>query len=232
MSWPLVLSVPHAGLEVPPEVEGLNLLTLEQIADDGDGGAAAVYLPLEGRAVKLVTTPVARAFVDMNRAQDDLRKDGVVKTHTCWDVPIYRRPLERAEIEALLARYHAPYHGALAAPEPAAKLGLDLHTMAAHGPPVGPDPGVERPWLCVGDARGDACPPEWAEALVAALDAVLGEPRATRNLPFSGGYITRSRPGGLPWLQIEMSRAPWASDEDKRRVLSEAIDRWLAEIGM
>ena len=92
MKLPLLLSLPHAGLRVPDEVAHLCTLTEREIAEDGDEGAAAIY-DLAGDVDAFVTTDVARAIVDLNRAVDDRRRDGVVKTHTCWDVPIYREPL-------------------------------------------------------------------------------------------------------------------------------------------
>ena len=96
MSEPLLLSVPHAGLTIPSEVANLCLLTKNEIIEDGDEGAAEIYLPLENEVSALVTTVVARAIVDMNRAEDDRGKDGVVKTHTCWDVQIYSEPPSEA----------------------------------------------------------------------------------------------------------------------------------------
>ena len=36
---PLVVSVPHAGLWIPPEFEPICALTLAEVASDGDGGA-------------------------------------------------------------------------------------------------------------------------------------------------------------------------------------------------
>lgn len=230
MVWPVVLSVPHAGLDVPAELTGRHRLTEDEIRADGDEGAAEIYLPLAAEAAGFVSTPIARAFVDMNRAEDDIRRDGVVKTHTCWDVPVYDTPLSEEETQGLLQSYHRPYHAALARAAEGVRLGLDLHTMAAHGPPVGPDPGVERPWICLGDARGAACDPAWTRALQQRLQASLGVSHVTYNAPFSGGYITRSRPGGLPWIQIEMSRGDWASPADKRAVLRAALSDWLDEV--
>ena len=49
MTLPLLISVPHAGLRVPPEVADRCLLTAEEVAADGDVGVAEIYLPLEGR---------------------------------------------------------------------------------------------------------------------------------------------------------------------------------------
>ena len=45
--------------------------------------AAAIYCPLEQYVGAFVTIDIARAIVDLNQAEDDFRKDGVIKTHTC-----------------------------------------------------------------------------------------------------------------------------------------------------
>ena len=225
---PLLISVPHAGLAVPKEVAGLNLLTPAQIAADGDEGAAAIYGGLRERAVHFITTDIARAFVDLNRAEDDLRKDGVIKTHTCWDEPIYREPLPPATIEALLARWHRPYHQRLTAlAGSGAVFGVDCHTMSAYGPPVGPDIGQPRPEVCIGDGDG-ACPRDWAEGLVDCFRRhFAGE--VTLNRPFHGGYIVRAHAAELPWVMIELSRAPFASDAEKGRQVLAALTDWLRE---
>jgi formiminoglutamase len=224
MTLPILVSVPHAGLEMPDEIEGLNLLTPEQIAEDGDEGAGRIY-DLERDVEAFVTTEVARAFVDMNRAPDDIRRDGVVKTHTCWDVPIYRRPLSGAVVEILIERYYHPYHQRLT--ELAAEgviAGIDCHTMAAVGPPVGPDPGVERPAICISNGDG-TCPREWLGALAMCLGRSLGKEVAI-NHPFTGGFIIRSHATELPWIQLEFSRAPFLSLLEKRVRLLTALQGW------
>ncbi|WP_295880732.1 N-formylglutamate amidohydrolase [uncultured Thiohalocapsa sp.] len=223
---PLLISVPHAGLLVPDEVARLSLLTPAQIARDGDEGAAAIYAVLRDRVAHYVTTDIARAFVDLNRAEGDLRKDGVVKTHTCWDQPVYRAPLPPATVETLLQRWHRPYHHKLT--ELAGSgvlLGVDCHTMAAAGPPVGPDCGQPRPEVCIGDGNG-ACPPDWAEGLVDCFQRHFGG-EVTLNRPFSGGYIVRAHAAELPWVMIELSRAPFASDAEKGRRVLAALTQWL-----
>ena len=102
MTMPLLVSVPHAGLVAPPEVEGLCQLTEQEIIDDGDEGAAEIYFPLEQEVESFVATDIARAIVDMNRAEDDFSKDGVVKTHTCWDVPVYSDFPEESIVNKLI----------------------------------------------------------------------------------------------------------------------------------
>jgi formiminoglutamase len=104
---PLLISVPHGGLRVPDEVTHLCILTPEQIAKDGDVGASEIYAISE-EVEAFVTTDVARAFVDLNRAESDRSADGVVKTHTCWNEPVYAAPLLEDDVRQLLTRYHRP----------------------------------------------------------------------------------------------------------------------------
>lgn len=228
MRLPLLLSVPHAGLTVPPEVGGLCRLDSDDIISDSDGGAAGIYFPLKAHVAAFLTTDIARAIVDLNRAEDDRRKDGVVKTHTSWNVPIYRKPLPEENIEQLLEKYHRPYHRRLDQLAGNVMIGIDCHTMAAVGPPVGPDPGRPRPPVCLSNADG-TCPQAWLATLAEVIEAVL-ESTVSLNAPFKGGFITRRRPGGIDWLQIEFSRAPFLSDEEKGSRLLDALKQWIKNI--
>lgn len=229
MTLPLLLSVPHAGLAVPPEAEPYCVLGEREIVEDGDEGAAEIY-DLESAVAAFHTTDIARAIVDMNRPEDDRRRDGVVKTHTCWNVPVWREPLPEAAAERLIERYHRPYHRRLTelAAEPNLRLAIDCHTMAAEGPPVGPDTGRERPWICLGYGDG-TCPRHWIETLKACFEELIGN-HVTINDPFSGGYITRHHSNEMPWLQLEMSRAPFLSDLDKRQMVRTALENLVARI--
>lgn len=225
---PLLISVPHAGLTAPPEVTDLCVLTPEQIAADGDEGAREIYA-FESDVVAFVTSDVARAIVDLNRAENDFRADGVIKTHTCWNVPVYRNPPCADLIETLLARYHRPYHDQLRArAKPPVRIGVDCHTMAAVGPPIGPGAGEERPWVCLSHANF-TCPQEWFVTLAACLERSFGVPIAL-NEPFQGGYIVRTHTARLPWVQLELSRAPFATFNEKRACVLRALRDWCADL--
>ena len=225
MTLPLVVSVPHAGLRVPAEVASVCALAPEEVAADGDGGAAEIY-SFEAEVGALVTTGVARAIVDMNRARHNRRADGVVKTHTCWNVGVWRRPLSQAEVEGLLDAYHAPYHEQLTELGLSGEwvLGVDCHTMAATGPPLGPDTGRDRPWVCLSNGDG-TCPQGWIETLQEGFQQQLDGPVKV-NDPFRGGHITRSHAAEMPWIQIELSRAPYLSNKDKRKAVRAALQHW------
>lgn len=225
---PLLISVSHAGLTIPPEVESLNLLTFDQIVADGDEGARGIYA-IEELVNKFVITDIARAFVDVNRKESDLSVDGVVKTHTCWNIPVYKSPLSPIVIKQLLDRYYVPYHTQLTnSTGKDIMLAIDCHTMASSGPPVGPDPGLSRPMVCLSNADG-TCSEEWFYLLADCLSESFGYD-VSLNKPFSGGYIIRHHAKEVPWLQLELSRDPSLSIEYKRNAVISAFKKWCRTV--
>jgi N-formylglutamate amidohydrolase len=226
VTLPLLLSVPHAGLRIPHEVADLCVLQEAETIADGDEGAGEIYFPLRDTVSGFVTTDIARAIVDQNRAPDDFRKDGVIKTHTCWDVPVYRESLPGDVAQRLIERYHRPYHARVRKLAKAGViLGVDGHTMAAVGPPVGPDTGKERPAVCLSDVMGD-CPREWTESMLECFREAFAPHPVTLNEPFTGGYITRIHSAELPFVQVELSRAPYLGNPEKSRRVLGALRRW------
>lgn len=224
MTLPLLLSVPHAGWRVPPEAKPYCILSETDLLEDGDGGAAEIYA-LKAEAAAFVTTEIARAVVDLNRAEDDRCPDGVVKTHTCWNIPVYRPFPPDDVIEALLAQYYRPYHQRLAElARSGVQLGVDCHTMAAEGPPVGPDPGATRPRVCLSNADM-SCPRDWIESLLVCFQKQFGVDVRV-NDPFRGGFITRSHSAEMPWVQVELSRGPFFTNADKREKVLAALTEW------
>ena len=225
MRLPILVSLPHAGTQIPEEVKKICRLTRRQILEDGDEGAAQIYSPLQDHVKLFETTHIARAIVDLNRAEDDFRKDGVIKTHTCWDIPVYTRPLTTPEIRNLISRYYHPYHRRLSEAAGNVRLGLDCHTMAAFGPPVGSDPGAERPPMCLSNADG-TFPLNRLKGLAELLEKSSGYP-VSLNHPFKGGYIIRRHAEEMPWIQIEFSRADFLEPEAKTQALAAALSSWI-----
>ena len=228
MKLPLLISIPHAGLQIPAALKKNCLLLPEQVVRDGDEEAAEIY-NIADQAAAFVTTDVARAILDMNRAEDDRRRDGVVKTHTCWNEPIYQKPLTEQQIEFLLHTYYRPYHQTLSdLAKNNVKLGVDCHTMATVGPPVGPDPGQKRPAVCLSNKSG-TCPDDWINYLADCISCQFGR-EVMINQPFQGGYIIDSHCREVPWIQIEISRTHDYSPAVKKTFFLKALKTFCENV--
>jgi formiminoglutamase len=116
---------------------------------------------------------------------------------------------------------------------PDIKLAVDCHSMATKSPPIEADAGAVRPLICLGnlgDENGEiepvfnrvTCDPELIRFMANEFrivfqheDLEVAPPAiATVNVPFNGGNITRRYGGrGTPFVQIEMSRALYLTEE-------------------
>jgi len=214
---PLLLSVPHSGLWIPHEVDDLCSLSQEEIQADADAAAVEIFHPLQARVVGFVSTPISRTIVDVDRSEGHHRRWGDAGRRTSWGVPVYHTQPSRLTLEVLLQRYHRPFHERLQSKASSVPLGVDCHTMTSVGPPLGPDAGQPRPKICVGGG-GRAIPEDWYQELILALQDSFRVPVSLDD-PFRGGHIVRSRPGGIPWVQITLASTPWATDEEKAEAL-------------
>ena len=256
---PIILSIPHGGLATPPDLSASLAIDATTIYNECDLWADQLYnfshKDLEtfvhstytNGVLATVTMPIARVLIDANRNPEDLNNpDGPVKTQTSYGQPIYKAELGEVEQRQLLVSHWQPYHQAL---ETAlhrygkqAKLFLDAHNMAQHGPAAYDFPGAARPLLCLanfGDTRGEAdsplgrtsCSPmllRKAAAIAEELfaDMTLLEPTPNEsvpvvalNWPFNGGYILRryspamANQPALPGIMIEINRGLFVGDQ-------------------
>lgn len=220
-----LLTLPHAGLSIPEELIENNLLTIEEIIADGDEGAKEIYTPLQAHVKGFITSPIARAFIDLNRIDNDFTQDGVIKTHTCWNEVIYKDQPNETLKKILLEKYYYPYHQQIEKEISSGqyKLAIDCHTMAEKAPPVAPDAGKIRPMVCLSDGNGKSFPRPWLEKIQAVLQQELQQ-QVTINQPFSGGYTLRKYMAEIPYLQVEFSRTKVCSYEEKRLALLKALE--------
>ncbi len=227
--FPVLLSIPHGGDQIPPELIENIVITREAILSDSDASTREIYGISDDVAV-VVDTPIARVFVDLNRKPDDLppaNPDGVVKQMSCHGVRIYRDELwhDQYRVNRLLENYYYPYHQNIQSilyGRHDLKLMLDCHSMEAVGPVIGPDQGVKRPAICLGGRYGQSCSLPMINALAAAMRRAfkLSASEVTIDQPFAGGFITqRYGNNPLPCIQIEMNRglyldADWLTERD------------------
>lgn len=233
MKEPIVVSIPHGGWKVADEVRAIWALSEQDAFHDGDPLTARIY-DFSDRVAHQLVMEYYRAVVDLNRAPDDSapeNKDGVIKSHTCYDIEVYRPGClpDEALKQLLLDKYYYPYYRRLEAclDDSGIRLGVDCHSMAAVSPPIEADAGTPRPLFCLGnlgDASGRITVPfnrvTCDEAMLRFMadefgrvfrdeDVEIEIPAvATMNVPFNGGRITRTMgERGIPFVQIEMSRA-------------------------
>ncbi len=223
---PLLLSVPHGGLQTPEEVAGRTALSASDVMDDIDLFTRELY-DLGGVVRHVLMADVARPFVDLNRDPEQLPPrfpDGVIKSHTCFNVPVYKPGFEPDEalVRHLLEKYHASYHRELERRlrEPGVELMLDCHSMSEYPPPIAPDREQRRPLVNLGDYAGKACPRLTTELLAnCIMDSLsLEDSQVTINRPFQGGYITRRHGANpRPVIQVEINRALYFDPDDPHR---------------
>ncbi|MCS6780287.1 MAG: N-formylglutamate deformylase [Geminicoccaceae bacterium] len=253
-SSPLVLSQPHAGTWLPPEIAAALNETGRALADT-DWWIDRLYAPLAERfAATTVRTPVSRYAIDVNRDPAGLSlypgraTTGLVPVETFDGAPIWRPGLEPdpIEIDRRRERFFEPYHAALAAAIARNRIRhgfcllWDCHSIRSVIPRLFEG---RLPTFNLGTFEGRACSP----ALRAAAERVLAASggRFVIDGRFKGGWITRH--WGRPHEQVEAVQmelaqeaymdeaAPWTFREEKaervRALFASLIETLLQEAG-
>ena len=123
---------------------------------------------------------------------------------------IWKRRIDRAELDRRINGVHVPYHNALAAlletvrARWGAALLIDLHSMPPLSTRSADEPAAE---FVIGDRFGAACD----AALAASMLTYFAEMRrlAAHNRPYAGAYVLdrhARRSAGVNCLQIEIDR--------------------------
>lgn len=236
---PILIAVPHAGRDYPPELlaamrdPALATRRLEDRHIDAIGMRVA-----EASGAALLMAHAPRALIDLNRAASDIdwgmvrgQKPKGPETHRHGRrahsglglVPrrlqglgeIWRGPLEAGEIEARIDGVHTPYHDALAETllsirqRWGAALLLDLHSM----PPLRPSGEWAPARFVIGDRFGTSC----NAAIPAAGFAAFARSGAAvaHNRPYAGGYVLERHGApahGLHAMQLEVDRSLYLDD--------------------
>ncbi|MGM9484284.1 N-formylglutamate deformylase [Roseateles sp. NT4] len=250
---PLLISLPHAGTEIPPELHE-RFVPRALASEDTDWHLERFYRPLaEKLGASLIVPRHSRYVIDLNRPSDDAPLypgaaggTGLVPTRFFTSEPLYREGGEpgAADVDARVEAYWTPYHEALAAEltrlhaEHGRALLFEGHSIRSVLPWLFEG---ELPALNLGTADGAACAP----AITARLGALLaGQQQYSQvvNGRFKGGFITRhyGRPAeGWHAVQLEMCQRCYmdeaadprtAYDEARAAQVAPLIEKMLQEM--
>lgn len=244
-SSPLILSMPHPGTGVPPEVAA-QLNERGKLVEDTDWHMRQLYGFAAPFAPSIVEAQLSRFVIDLNRDPAGVSlypgqaTTELVPTTTFDGAPIWQKAPDAAEIERRKATYFQPYHTALAAEISRVKAEhgycvlWDCHSIKSVIPRLFEG---TLPTLNLGTNSGQSCAPS-VEA--AAVTAMAGHPfTQIANGRFKGGWITRhyGRPfEGVHALQMEIAlsaylseeTAPWTFDATKAASLQTALSAIIA----
>lgn len=223
-SLPLLISFPHSGTYLPPDIAAR--LTPDALdLPDTDWHVPELYGFAFDLGASLLLATHSRYVVDLNRPPDGTplypgrRETGVCPLETFHGGRLYQdgREPTAAEITARLAAYWQPFHDELASTLRAlvARHGRcllwDAHSILSQVPALFDG---RLPDLNVGTADGASCSPDLAGRVARSLAAQTRFSHVV-NGRFKGGYITRhyGRPAqGVEAIQMEIAQSAYLSE--------------------
>ena len=212
---PMLVSMPHAGTDIPDEVEG-SLMPCAAARADTDWHLPELYAFLEEMGISTISARWSRYLIDLNRPPENtnlypgLDTTGLCPLDTFGRERLYREGMEPdgAEVQRRLARYWQPYHTQLQEELDRLKalhgrvVLWEAHSIASIVPRFFEG---KLPDLNFGTAESTSCAPGLEAAV---LDVARAQERFSiaLNGRFKGGHITRhyGQPAlGVHAIQLE-----------------------------
>jgi N-formylglutamate deformylase len=243
-SRPLVVSMPHVGTTIAPELSRA-MAALAAQRPDTDWHLPRLYDFLHDLGASVIAATHSRYVVDLNRPPGDESlypgrvTTGLVPHETFAGNSLYREghAPDAAQVAARIEGYWKPYHRRLAAElaRVRAQHGVavlwDAHSIVSRSPRLFEGRLAD---FNLGTADGKSCDPELARE----LHAAIGKHTAFTSVldaRFKGGYITRQygRPAdGIHAVQLEMSECIYMDERSPytfREELAHAVRPVLRE---
>ncbi|WP_422025501.1 N-formylglutamate amidohydrolase [Roseovarius sp.] len=256
----VVFASPHSGRDYPRSFLKQSALNEHAIRSSEDAFVDDLFESAPAHGAPLLCASVPRAYVDLNRSEDELdpaliegvRKAGhnprvasglgVVPRVVANGQVIYTGKISREEAYRRIETYWRPYHAALRLQltEAQRQFGqailVDCHSMPHEAMDSVARSGVRRPDVVLGDRFGAAAGEQIVDRIEEAFyNAGLV---VTRNTPFAGAYITQhyGRPSnGHHAVQIEIDRSLYMDEQSIRpnsrfRTFKRLLDGVIGEI--
>jgi N-formylglutamate amidohydrolase len=229
-SYPLIISVPHAGRCYPEAMTNLTRLSEAALRPLEDRYADALADSAFASGIQGIVANTARAWIDLNRSESECDPSlvdlpprvvpfisakvrgglGLIPRRISSGGDIWQRRISADDLSRRIIEHHRPYHATLGAmlQHTRAKFGiavlLDLHSMPK------PNESNNGPvaQIVIGDSFGRTAHDRFtacAAALARQHDFVTAI-----NHPYAGGHILHrhARPDhGLHAIQLEVDRS-------------------------
>lgn len=251
-----VFSSPHSGRRYPPSFLARVRLDVDALRSSEDAFVDELVDCAPRRGAPLLAATYSRAYVDLNRAADELDPAvvhgaprnatnarlaaglGVIPRVVAEGRAIMDGKITLFEAESRLARGYRPYHQCLARlltdtrDRFGAAILFDCHSMPSEARRMAQTRGGTGAEIVLGDRYGASCAPAIYDAAHQAfVDAGFS---VARNAPFAGGHITQfyGKPAqNIHALQIEIDRGLYM---DESRLLPHdgfaTLQRRLADV--
>lgn len=235
----IVIASPHSGRNYLSSVKEQSILDPVTLRSSEDAFVDELMDFAPALGIPLICSEIPRAFVDLNRARDELdpaiiegikpnRQNprvisglGVIPRVVANGKEIYSGKLSKEAAIERLENFWDPYHSKLAELLDRARqqfgysILIDTHSMP-HEAILNASSSFRTSQIVLGDRYGATCAPEIINDLIKLISK--NGLRASRNIPFSGAYIVQKY--GSPGLnrhaiQLEIDRSIYM---DERKI--------------
>ncbi len=251
LTVPVLVSVPHAGRYYPDALFDNLRLPAETLVRLEDRYADLLARSAIAASVPVIIANIARAWIDLNRDEQDLDADmvdgidrrnvqapgakqrgglGLIPRRLAGVGDLWRKRIALADVAQRIESFHRPYHSEVSRilAQMQHKFGvailLDLHSM----PPV-PAAGHDiAPDFVIGDQHGRSASSRYSEYVVEQIRAHGFN--VNLNNPYAGDHMLRQHGNGrgaVHAIQIEVDRTLYL--QPNLREPSEALPR-IAQI--
>ena len=235
----VVFASPHSGSDYDSAFLQTSILDAQQIRSSEDAFVDQLFADVTRFGAPLLTAHKPRAFLDLNRAIEELDPALIEGVRRRYNSPriasglgviprvvangraIYRGKMQQQEAHQRIQQYWHPYHTALQGlmRQAQGRFGhailIDCHSMPHEAVATLPARGAAPPEVVLGDRFGSSAGTVVMDQVEAAF--VGAGLRVARNAPFAGAYITRTygRPSrGQHAVQVEIDRSLYMNETE------------------
>lgn len=234
---PIIISVPHCGIEFPDEILSNYKVEMAAHPDDTDWFVQNLYDFASDYGITMIYSNYSRWVIDLNRDPESkpLYNDGRIITGLTPSTDFFGNEIyvssdkipNQSEINRRLEKYYWPYYKKIEVlleerkQEFGKVLLWDAHSIRRSVPTIQKEPF---PDMILGDNDEKTADALIIETALSNLRA--GEYEVSHNAPFKGGHITRyfGNPSeNVHALQLEMNKILYMNDKE----VELAFDRTL-----